>query len=187
MNDPHPKSIKVAIDRESLRKYLRRTWLRSWLFGLGFLGAFFGLSSRIGRLEDGDFDGWAHLAYLLISGVVFGILISSCIAFVLYFLLSHFRAKRIAETQSIRVEGAFLQIRQHMGSTKLDRKIHFRAVTDFSVIEDKRMKRYGIKALQMNTTGGSPSGLIRIDGVKDCDRVRDMLAEIDSIRENQIT
>lgn len=186
MDDTHPNFFEIEIDRDGLRSYFRRSWLRAWLLSLSFFGGLFGFLSSIGRIEDGGAGSLGHLVFLLISGIVYGILIGAVIALLLYFLLSHFRAKKISEAQYIRVEGAYLQVAHLAGSTRVNRKIHFRAMTDFSLIENKRMQRYGIKALQMNTTGGGPGSLIRIDGVKDCDRVRDMLAEIDSIRENQI-
>ncbi|MDA3872613.1 MAG: hypothetical protein PF795_01455 [Kiritimatiellae bacterium] len=185
MTDPHPTSFEIEIDRESLCKYLRYTWLRGWTFAISFFGLLFGLIFSLERIADGKFEGLHHLIFLLTTGPIYGILIGMAVAIVLYFMLCHFRAKRISETLSLKVDGAFLQITQHLIGSKIDRKIHFRAVTDFSVIEDNRMRKYNIKALQMNTTGGSPTGLIRIDGVKDCDNVRDMLAEIDSLRENQ--
>jgi len=37
--------------------------------------------------------------------------------------------------------------------------------------------------LQMTTTGGGPQMLIQIPGLDDCEKTRDMLAEIDSLRE----
>mgnify|MGYP006282747699 CR=1 FL=1 len=184
MNDPHPHSFKIEIDRDGLRKYLMHSWYRSWVLALGFLGGLFGLISPIGRIENGRVEGVGHVVFLLFLGILVGVLISTVIATLLYFMFSHSKAKRISESQALEVEGPFLHVSQNSDSVKQDRKIHFRAVTDFSLIEDKRMEKYGIQALHMNTTSGSQTGFIRVDGVKEGNKIRDILAEIDSIREN---
>lgn len=160
------------------------SWYRSWVLALGFIGGLFGLISPIERIENGRTEGIRDIVFQLSLGVLYGILISTVIATILYFIFSHFRAKKISESQALEVEGPFLHVSQNAGFVKQDRKIHFRAITDFSVIEDKRMRRYGIQALHMNTTSGSQTGFIRVDGVKEGDQMRDLLAEIDILREN---
>ena len=47
------------------------------------------------------------------------------------------------------------------------------------------MRYFGIYALQMATTAGGQNTSLIIPGVKDCLRVRDLLADIDSQREHQ--
>lgn len=185
MNDPHPEIIDIEIDHENLCKYLRQTWLKVWVLTLSTLGAGFGLIAGIERIENGEFDGIPAILVELAIGVLTGTIIAAIIALFLYLLLSHFKAKKISEAQQLRVEGAYLRIIQSRLGSIIDQKIHFRAVTDFSTIENPRMKKFGIKTLQMNTSGGGPAGLIRIDGIIDCDKVRDMLADIDRLRENE--
>ncbi len=187
MKDEHPHTIQIEIDREGLRKYFRKTWLQQWLWGLSIFGILFGVIIPLESIENGKVDGPLHLIQLLLTGAFFGLLLSTSIALTAYFICSHSKARKIADSQTLTVEGAFLRITKQTALMKVDRKIHFRAVIDFSIIEDSRMEKYGIKALQMNTTGGSAQSLLRIDGIKECDKVRDMLAEIDHLRENQTT
>jgi hypothetical protein len=47
------------------------------------------------------------------------------------------------------------------------------------------MRYFGIHALRMTTTGGGQNANVIVPGVKDCLRVRDLLADIDRLRENQ--
>jgi len=54
-----------------------------------------------------------------------------------------------------------------------------------AVVQGPLMRRYGVEALRMSTVAaGGQNSFLTIHGVKDCLRVRDMLAEIDSQREN---
>ena len=82
------------------------------------------------------------------------------------------------------VEGAFLHIVQE-NYARVDRKLHFRSIVDYAAVDDILMRRFGLMALRMNTTGGGLDSTINLIGIKDCLKVRDMLAEIDSIREIQ--
>ena len=66
-----------------------------------------------------------------------------------------------------------------------DRKLHFRSIVDYATTQDSLMRRFGIHALQMATTAGGQNTNLIIPGVKDCLRVRDLLADIDRQRENQ--
>jgi hypothetical protein len=47
------------------------------------------------------------------------------------------------------------------------------------------MQYFGIEALQMTTIAGGQNAALTIAGVKDCTKIRDMLSEIDRLRENQ--
>jgi putative N-acetylmannosamine-6-phosphate epimerase len=88
----------------------------------------------------------------------------------------------MAASLQVRVEGSFLRIIQKVPALQ-DRKLHFRAIVDYATVEGSLMRRFGIMTLQMTTTAGGAASTIRIDGLRDCTKVRDMLAEIDSIRE----
>ncbi|RYD45470.1 MAG: hypothetical protein EOP83_30905 [Verrucomicrobiaceae bacterium] len=103
---------------------------------------------------------------------------------VVYLLFHHRQSRRHAETLEVSVEGSYLRIR-HGGRSTSDRKIHFRSIVDYDARQSSFMRLFGIHSLFMNTSGGGPGSVIVIPGIKDCLQVRDMLSEIDSLRENR--
>ena len=182
MNDPFPKNITIDIDRDRLRTYLRAKWFLSWLGSLAGLGALLGFMAVLSFYEKRAFGGFPELCGLLIraGAVLLGSLVVACL---LYFLLSHWLAAQVAGGLQVSVEGPFLRIRQHR-LHRMDRKVHFRAIIDYTIVEGALMRRFGIMALRMTTAAPPIHGIPEIAGIKDCPRVRDMLAEIDSLREN---
>ena len=46
------------------------------------------------------------------------------------------------------------------------------------------MRRFGVMALHMTTTGGGNQPVLQVVGIRDCPVARDKLAEIDAMREN---
>ena len=183
MSDSYPEHLAVEIDRQRLKTYLRTKWLLSWVLSLGFFGGLFGLAS-IGAAFDRGFTSWSAGVALVAKCVAIGIGASSLLALLLYLILSHRLASRFAGSLELSVEGAFLHIRQHT-SILTDRKLHFRSIVDYATTQDLLMRHFGLHALQMTTTAGGPTSTINIPGVKDCLRVRDVLADIDHLRENQ--
>jgi len=179
MSDQYPQTLNIEIDRDRLRNYLRTRWLLNWVIGLGLFGGMVGLAGIGSALERGIHSWRAGVAFFAFS---FGS--TTLIALLLYFILSHRRAARFAASLQISVEGAFLRIRQHT-SVMSDRKLHFRSIVDYATTQDFLMRRFGIHALEMATTAGGQKTNLIIPGVKDCLRVRDLLADIDSQRENQ--
>lgn len=181
--DPHPENIDIEIDRESLCKYLRLSWIKGWFIVSAIFGFLFGIIQPLESIDKKGFTNITDLLLLLANSLGISLLISSSIVFFIYLLLGHWRAKKTADALYVKVEGSFLRVISHNIQGTFDRKVHFRSITDYSTIENRSMKKHGIKALQMNTTGGTIASLIRIDGVKDCDRIRDLLAEVDELRE----
>jgi hypothetical protein len=110
--------------------------------------------------------------------------IALLIAVLFYLVSNHRLAWRLAASLEVSVEGPFLRVRQHLFVLS-DRKLHFRSIVDYAVTQDLLMPYFGIHALQMNTTAGGENTNLVIPGVKDCLRIRDLLADIDSRRENQ--
>ncbi len=147
----------------------------------GFIGLLIGFTATMGIIEKGDSSFCQTIVHLAI-GLGWGLGFSFLIASFLYLVFSHFPVSRQAKTLSVEVEGPFLRI-VRQSYTWQDRKLHFRAIVDYSTIEEFLMRRCGIKALQITTMAGGQQSLIVIPGVRDCDRIRDMLAEIDSLRE----
>ncbi len=181
MADQFPQNIEIEVDRDAYRAYLRTKWLGSWVGILAFLGCALGLpvtSACLGRPAPFSI---ATLGFFAL-GIASGLVASSALATGLYFLLSHRIAGRMAASLRVTVEGPFLRIVQE-DYVRTDRKLHFRSIVDYSTVEGYLMRYFGIMELRMTTTGGGALSGPNIIGLKDCPKVRDMLAEIDSIRE----
>lgn len=189
MSDPYPHSFTIEFDRQQLTRYLRAQWLLCWM-GLAFLGLLFGASYGIKRIEDAVACGkesWVAIALFgamhVSIGICVGVAFSAAVGFLCYRIFSHRLAARHANGIEVSVEGAFLNIRKNYGN-HLDRKLHFRAIVDYATMQDGFMRRFGIHALTMTTIAGAQSSNVQIVGVKDALKVRDMLADVDRLREN---
>ena len=183
MSDQYPSTLNIEIDRDRLRNYLRVKWLFSWALPLCFFGGMFGLAT-LGKAIDHGFPSRAAAVLFVAKGIGIGIGITLLISLFCYFVFSHRLASRLAASLEVSVEGAFLRVRQHT-SVLSDRKLHFRSIVDYATTQDFLMRYFGIHALQMATTAGGQNTNLIIPGVKDCLRVRDLLADIDGQRENQ--
>jgi hypothetical protein len=182
MSDPYPSNLSIEIDRQVLKKYLRVRWLLSWATLFALLGGLFGLAS-IGNALERSVTSRGEVVFVIFKCVGTGLGISLLLALIFYLLFSHRVTSRMANSLEVSVEGAFLRIKQRAYITS-DRKLHFRSIVDYTVMQDFLMRRFGIHALHMTTTaGGQNTGLV-VTGLKDCLKVRDMLADIDSRREN---
>ena len=182
MSDPYPETLNIEIDRNRLRNYLRTKWLLSWVFGLGIFGGLIGFACIAGAIERG-FDSWLAGLTFAAKVVVLSLGGTTFLALLFYFMLSHRLAARFAASLQVSVEGAFLRIRQHT-NVMSDRKLHFRSIVDYATTQDSLMRRFGIHALRMATTAGGQNTHLYVPGVKDCLKVRDLLADIDGQREN---
>jgi membrane protein YdbS with pleckstrin-like domain len=183
MTDPHPLNLEIEIDRNRLRTYLRAKWLVSWAIVLGMFGIMFGLAAIGGILDQGMYS-WKAVLLVSVAAIGIGLVVALLFAGALYFTFNHRLAGRFADELRISVEGPFLRIRQRL-VVATDRKLHFRAIVDYAVVQDPLMRLFDIHALQMTTTGSGASSTITVPGVKDCLKARDTLSEIDCHRENQ--
>lgn len=183
MSDPYPTNLNIEIDRQQLKSYLRVKWLLSWTLPLCFFGGLFGFAA-LGKDLDRGFPSWVEGATFVAKGVGFGIGISLTLGFLCYLVFSHRLAARFAASIEVSVEGSFLRVRQHTHVLS-DRKLHFRSIVDYATTQDFLMRYFGIHALQMTTTAGGQDTNLIIPGVKDCLKVRDVLADIDRLRETQ--
>ena len=184
MADRFPEVLEIEVDRDVLRAYLRAKWLLPWVGVTLFFGVIIGFMV-VGPLDNRSFSGASEVFLVLAEGIGVGLLASAVISTAAYFLFVHRFAARAAAGLHVSVEGAFLRIRQDEWHMKVDRKLHFRSIVDYATVDDRLTRRFGTMILQMTTTGGGMQSTIRIAGLKDCPRVRDMLAEIDSMRENE--
>jgi membrane protein YdbS with pleckstrin-like domain len=183
MTDSYPANLEIEIDRPRLTMYLRAQWLFGWVTMGGIFGIFFGVMAASAVLERVTCS-WTVAVLASLFSFVLCVAVSTGIGGVLYLLFSHRLAIRYAEELRVTVEGPFLRLRQYQIVTT-DRKLHFRAIVDYAAVQDPLMRLFGIHALQMTTTGGGQSATIKVPGVKECLKARDMLSEIDRLRENE--
>jgi len=183
VSDKYPSTLAIEIDRTRLRNYLRARWLLSWVLPLSFCGILFGLVRSGKALEHGVVPR-DDIVLLIVRCFGATVGISLLVAVLLYLIFSHRLASRIAASLEVSVEGAFLRVRQH-SLVLTDRKLHFRSIVDYATTQDCLMRYFGIHALCMTTTGGGQNANVIVPGVKDCLGVRDLLADIDQLRENQ--
>ena len=180
MTDPYPQDLEIEIDRSRLRAYLRAKWFVSWAIVLGMFGMMFGLAGIGGILDQGMYS-WKAILLISVMGIGIGLGLALLLAGAAYLVFNHRSAGRFADELRVSVEGPFLRIQQRLVVAS-DRKLHFRAIVDYAVVQDPLMRLFDVQALQMQTTGTSAT--ITVPGVKDCLKARDLLSEIDGQREN---
>lgn len=178
-NDKYPETITFEIDHDALRQYLRARYLIGWVLGFSVVGGLGLLMAIVGSVEFIGQENLAEAVFRRVGFSISAIVALEIIAIVAYFAISHRRAAREAATLSVSVEGPYLRIK-HAGGTRVDRKLHFRAISDYVVEQSNLMRKFSIASLVMNTVGGP----IWVIGLRDCEAARDKLAEIDSLREN---
>jgi len=182
MADPYPLNFEVEIDRDRLRQYLRAKWLLLWLVLFSFFGLVFGAATGERKINQG-MRSPAEVLWLLSKDSAIGMGIGLGLAFVLYALFSHRRAAHYSKSLSLSVEGPFLRIRECLAA-HTDRRLHFRAVVDYAIEQDWLMRRFGVETLKMRTTCGGPVATIVVPGLKAGITTRDLLSEVDRVREN---
>jgi hypothetical protein len=181
MKDTYPDTFELEIDRPALRRYLRIEWFLSWFAVIMVLGGIITFAYICGQLGNDPILDLTELVTFVASRAAAGLSIAAALSVVCYFSISHLIAARVAKSLRVSVDGAFLRIvQQHFA--RIDRKIHFRSIVDYSIVESPLMRWLGVKSLKMTTTGGMHSDLVVV-GLADCERMRDVLAEIDSHRE----
>ncbi|WP_269541997.1 hypothetical protein [Cerasicoccus fimbriatus] len=179
MKDRYPENITIEIDRDRLRRYLNSLGLSfiCWLFVM--FSGLIGLSRGTEGVRDIVEPTYWKIALHLGASIAFWIMLGLALALAIYFVLIRRSAARRADEIELSVVGPFLHIKDNLGM-RLDRKIHFRAIVDYSVVNGWLMRRHGIDTLKLTTTSVNA---ISIPGVKNATEVRDMLAEIDAARE----
>lgn len=179
--DNHPEKLEFEIDREGLRRSLRAGFLIAWgsLFGLMMILVVLFAVPR--GLEAGLSSGLKVFAW----GTVSTALISS----IGYFGFTVRTLQRAVQAVSLKVDGPYLLVQSYdIGSRSWhDRKLHFKSIVDYGIMEDSHMRRYGVKALKLTTLSGGISSNVLVPAVRNCHQVRDLLAEIDLERENHGT
>ncbi len=182
-NDKYPSAFTIAIDRERLRGYLRTGSLIAWTGVLAIFGALFGFATITKAIDSGELHSMRELIILIATHTLIGMGAGITVGLVCYLCLSHWQSALAARYIAVSVDGPFLCI-QRGAFIRSDRKIHFRCIHDYTVIDHWLARRFGIQTLQMTVSGGGQHPFILIPGIKDALKTRDMLAEIDSQREN---
>lgn len=182
MDDHFPARVQFEIDHQAVTRVQRlEVWLALCVIGM-FFGAMVGMASQEVKdsvaAEMTPSQLWSKLLFGAGCGTAAGLLFMSLI----YLLLFHCIIRRRSERLSLRVDGPFLCVTE-MKFQRTNRKIHFRSIVDYAIVDGPLLRFAGIRALRMNTLGGGVASSILVPGVKDCERVRDMLAEIDAARE----
>jgi membrane protein YdbS with pleckstrin-like domain len=182
MTDPYPQSFPIEIEHEKLCRYLRAEAFLGWGTVLVFLASLIGLMSRIGKENQAHINSvggfWRELFFGLGVGAGSGLLL----ALLLYVPL-HFSMKKAANALHVFVEGQYLRVVQGW-LFRRDRKLHFRAIVDYSCFQGPLMRRCGITGITMYTTAGGQGSVVKIQAVKDAAKIRDMLSDIDRLREH---
>ena len=182
-----PEEIHYPFDHDLLRHYLRLKGALLWIGVLLCLGAFFGFTS-VGRLvENPNIPAAAKLANAL-RNTATGAGCGAALGGLCYLVLTHFRADRESRAASLHVEGPFVRVTLG-GFARVDRKLHFRSIIDYSLVEGPLRRRLGLKTLVMSVPAGppvlgAPAGSVLLTGLRDPDHVRDELAALDAAREH---
>ena len=186
MIDSYPSHLTIEIDRVRLRKFLCMRSLIAWATVFTLFGGLFGFVAFAKAMEAAENSGLSGGAAAICGALALmkSIGISSVLALLAFFIFSFRSDTRTARNLEVTIEGSFLRVRQFAHSMT-DRKLHFRSIVDYTTYQDSLMRRCGIHSLQMTTIGGGPTSTVMIPGVKDCLKVRDMLSEIDHLRENE--
>ncbi len=176
----------IEIDRVGLLAYLR------WSAALSLSGVFIFFGGMFGVAIGGDAikkDGVTELASALpvvLRCLGIGLGGGFSFALICYLIFFHWRSIKAAQTLALRVDGMFLHIIRR-GFICEDRKIHFSMISDYAVIDGPLMRRCGIQAVSINGISGRPNPSMVILGVIDAPRIRDLLCEIDRLREDRKT
>lgn len=174
----HPERFQIEIDRVRLKAYLLSQSTILWTILLGFI-VLFGIAISVSAAP----NEWS-LGALQIVGLAFiGGLVLCGLGFV---TLSLPRIRRVVRDTELWVEGVYLRVKTYDWVCREwhDRKLHFKVIVDYDIVEDRWMRRFGIQTLRLQTIGGGLS-TISIPAVKDCAKVRDTLSDLDRERENQ--
>lgn len=182
MADPYPPSFEIEIDRSGLKRFLRTSWLISSCIFLALFGFFFGLMACARELEARPKPTREALV-VASRDVAIGLGLSILAALALDRLLLRRIAAHYAASLQVSVEGSFLRIREDWGLLN-DRRLHFRAIVDYSLQQTWIGRWCNVESLVMNTTGSGPKSTVTIAGVKGGLQTRDLLSEVDRLREN---
>lgn len=181
-------SMPIEIDHAGLRKYLCSEALGTFavlagiMLGVQAMFIFFNLVAE---------RAWDTLPLATLGAdwifLILAVLGYGC-AIAIYFVRLRGLLVRQAACEGLSVEGSVLHIRRftggisdvslNLGGELQDTKLHFRTIASYAIFQDPAMRRHGIHALLLLTTSHGMKNRFLIRGIKDCEKVRDMLAAI---------
>ncbi|QIF01662.1 hypothetical protein [Roseimicrobium sp. ORNL1] len=180
--------MPIEIDHARLRKYLCSEALGTFavvagiMLGIQVMIIFFNLVAERawGTLPLATLGaGWI---FLIIAVLGYGCAIA------IYFIRQRGLLLRQADCEGLSVGDSVLHIRRftggisdgsmNLGGDLQDTKLHFRTIASYAVFQDTAMRRHGIHALLLLTTSHGMRNRFLVRGIKDCEKVRDMLAAI---------
>jgi membrane protein YdbS with pleckstrin-like domain len=182
MTDPYPQNFPIEIEHDKLCRYLRTAHLIGWGSLLVVFASMIGIMAHTGEHNRANINSMSDVWREFFLGLGIGAASGVILALIVYVPL-HFLIKKEADGLCVSVEGQFLHIVQGR-SFRRDRKIHFRAIVDYACFQGPLMRRCGITGIMMHTMAGSQGAVIRILAVKDAERIRDVLSDVDRLREN---
>ena len=184
MNDPYPHDIEIEIDRAALCRYLRLLPILLLTGCLGSFGSTCGLLFTTGKDNRANLNSVAEYVQWVFIGAGLGALAGLLLAFLIYLIVYHFSSKKIAAALHVSVEGQFLRVTEGFLHRR-DRKLHFRAIVDYTCYQGPLMRYCGITGIAMTTTAGGQDALLNVLAVQDATKIRDLLSEIDRLREDE--
>ena len=184
MNDPYPSDLEIEIDRVRLRRYYRIQAFLSWTVAPAFIGCMIGMASATESPREAYIDSWSEFVHRSLIGFGVGGAIGVALGTLGYFICHHFIARKMANALHVHVQGPCLRIQNGVFHRR-DRKLHFAAIVDYACYQGPLMRWCGIKGISMNTTAGGMAATVNVMAAKDALRVRDMLSEIDRLREDK--
>lgn len=182
-----PAEIRYTFDHDRLRRYLRLRGAILWIGFLGPLGAFFGIPATRRTLDNPDL-AFSVKARALGRSIATGLGGGAALGAACYLVFTHRRSAAEARAVSLRVDGPFVRVTLG-GFIHVDRKLHFRSIIDYSLVDGPLRRRLGLRTLVMSVPTGAPNpgttgGFVLLTGLHDCERVRDELAALDAAREH---
>lgn len=182
MPDTYPQNFPIEIERLKLCRYLRAQAILSWST-LVAVSSVLGAVARTGKRNAPNLNSVAEVWREFLLGLGIGAAVGLLIACLLYLVFNHFSAKRIADSLQVSVEGQYLRVVER-ALIHRDRKLHFRAIVDYACFQGPLMRYCGITGITMHTMAGGYGAVVNILAVKDAPKIRDMLSDIDRLRED---
>ena len=187
MAERYPHTIPIEIDRAGYCRYLRIGSVISWTFVCLLIGIAIGMLVSLNGEPASQAMSDADIRSLLLSGLGVGGVAGLLMGGLGYVVWGRRLAKRKANALNVSIEGPFLRIADGVWM-RCDRRLHFKTIDDYTCCQGPLMRWCGISIISLQRSmlaNGRPLQGICIPAAKDPIRTRDLLSEIDSIREGE--
>ena len=187
MAEHFPHTIPIEIDRAGYYRYLRIASVIRWTFVCTLIGASVGAVVFMNGEPAGEVMSHADIRSLLLGGFGGGAVGGLLVGGLGYVVCGRTLAKRTAIALEVTIEGPFLRIAEGVW-TRCDRRLHFKTIDDYTCCQGPLMRWCGISLISLRRdliANGRALPGICIPAAKDPIRTRDLLSEIDRIREGE--